>query len=187
MKFFPKLNVSNKISLGRICIIIPFVFCLIQVQHNNLYRYACLFIMLIAGFSDILDGYLARKRNETTTLGKYLDPIADKLVLAISCVILSSDHVWPEPRLPYWMPTIIICKDLLLIFGAMVLFFVTGEMNCQPTMLSKMSTFLQIIAVVSVLVGNHIPIPILFAIWKITIILTLTSVLLYMYKGVKHL
>ena len=94
------LTLSNKISLSRICCIPPLVFCITQVQHNNHYRYICLFIMLIIGLSDVLDGYVARKRNEITKLGNYLDPFADKLVLVISCIILSSDRIWPDQDFP---------------------------------------------------------------------------------------
>src|SRR3972149_586895 len=91
------LTLSNKISLSRIFCIPPLVFCITQVQHNNHYRYICLFIMLIIGLSDALDGYVARKRNEMTNLGRYLDPFADKLVLVISCIILSSDRISMVP------------------------------------------------------------------------------------------
>jgi len=181
------LTLSNKISLSRICCIPLLVFCITQVQHNNHYRYICLFIMLIIGLSDVLDGYIARKRNEVTRLGVYLDPFADKLVLVISCIILSSDRIWPEPRFPNWIPTIIVCRDLLLIFGTVALLLITGKVNCRPTILGKASTFLQIIAVISVLIGNHVPILALTAIWWVTVASTFVSGLFYMYRGVKQL
>ncbi|MDO8141945.1 MAG: CDP-alcohol phosphatidyltransferase family protein [Candidatus Brocadiales bacterium] len=181
------LTLSNKISLSRIFCIPPLVFCIKQVQHNDSYRYACLFIMFIIGLSDMLDGYVARKRNEMTDLGRYLDPSADKLVLVISCIILSSDRIWPEPRFPNWIPTVIVCRDLLLIFGTVALLLITGRVNCRPTMLGKASTFLQIIAVISVIVGNHVPIPALTVIWWMTVAFTFASGLFYMYRGVKQL
>ncbi|MCF6155809.1 MAG: CDP-alcohol phosphatidyltransferase family protein [Candidatus Brocadia sp.] len=181
------LTLSNKISLSRIFFIPPLVFCITQVQHNNYYRYVCLFIMLVIGLSDMLDGYLARKRNEITNLGRYLDPVADKLVLVISCIILSSDRIWPEPRFPNWIPTVIVCRDLLLMFGTIASLFITGRMDCQPTMLGKAATGLQIIAIISVLIGNHIPLPALVIIWWMAVILTFISGLLYMYRGVKQL
>ncbi len=181
------LTLSNKISLSRICCIPPLVFCITQVQHNNHYRYICLFIMAIIGLSDVLDGYVARKRNEMTNLGRYLDPFADKLVLVISCIILSSDRIWPEPRFPDWIPTVIVCRDLILIFGTIALLLITGRVNCRPTILGKASTFLQIIAVISVLIGNHVPIPALAAIWWMTVAFTCASGLFYMYRGVKQL
>ena len=181
------LTLSNKISLSRICCIPPLVFCITQVQHNDNYRYACLFIMMIIGLSDILDGYLARKRNEITNLGKYLDPVADKLVLVVACIILSSDRLWPEPRFPNWIPTVIVCRDLLLMFGTIALILITGRMDCRPTILGKAATCLQIIAIISVLIGNHIPLPALITIWWTAVIFTFVSGLLYMYKGVKQL
>ena len=181
------LTLSNKISLSRICCIPPLVFCITQVQHSNHYRYICLFIMLIIGLSDVLDGYVARKRNEMTKLGKYLDPFADKLVLVISCIILSSDRIWPEPRFPDWIPTVIVSRDLILIFGTIALLLITGRVNCQPTMLGKATTCLQIIAVISVLIGNHVPIPALAAIWWVTVAVTFASGLFYIYSGVKQL
>ena len=180
-------TLSNKISLGRICCIPPLVFCLTQVQHDDRYRYVCLFIMFIVGLTDVLDGYVARKRNEITNLGRYLDPLADKLVLVISCIILSSDRIWPEPRFPNWIPTVIVGRDIFLVFGTVALLLITGRVNCRPTILGKVSTFLQIIAIVSVLIGNHVPIPALIAIWRTTVAFTFASGLFYMYRGVKQL
>ena len=142
--------------------------------------------MFVIGLTDVLDGYVARKRNEITNLGRYLDPLADKLVLVISCIILSSDRIWPEPRFPNWIPAVIVCRDLLLIFGTVALLLITGRVNCRPTILGKASTCLQIIAVISVLVGNHVPIPALTVIWWITVAFTFVSGLLYMYRGVKQ-
>ena len=181
------LTLSNKISLGRIFCIPPLVFCITQVQHNDQYRYVCLLIVFIIGLTDVLDGYLARKRNEMTRLGRYLDPFADKLVLVISCIILSSDRIWPEPRFPNWIPAIIVSRDILLVCGTVALLIITGRVNCQPTILGKASTCLQIVAVITVLIGNHIPIPALTVIWRITIAFTFVSGLFYMYRGVKQL
>lgn len=181
------LNLSNKISLSRIFFILPLVFCITQVQHNNHYRYFCLFIMMIIWLSDMLDGYFARRRNEITNLGRYLDPVADKLVLVISCIILSSDHVWPEPRFPNWITAVIVCRDLVLMLGTIVLLVITGRMDCQPTMLGKAAAGLQIIAIISVIMGNLIPLTVLIAIWWMAVILTFVSGLLYMYRGVKQL
>ena len=187
MKFKPTLSLPNKISISRILIIPLLVFCIMQVQHNNHYRYACILVMLFIGLSDILDGYIARRRNEITKLGTYLDPVADKLVLVISFIILSSDRIWPEPRLPDWIPTVIVCRDLLLIFGTIALLLITGRVNCQPTILGKASTILQIIAIISVFIGNYVPLSTLFTIWWIAVIFTSASGLFYIYKGVKQL
>jgi len=143
--------------------------------------------MIMIGLSDMLDGYFARRRNEITNLGRYLDPVADKLVLMVSCIILSSDQVWPEPRFPNWIMTVIVSRDLVLMFGTVALLIITGRMDCQPTMLGKAATAFQIIAIISVIMGNLIPLTVLVAIWWLVVILTFTSGLLYIYRGVKQL
>ncbi|MCF6149833.1 MAG: CDP-alcohol phosphatidyltransferase family protein [Candidatus Kuenenia sp.] len=165
----------------------PLFLCMIRVQYNPFYRYICVFIMLIIGLSDVLDGYIARKRNEISFLGKCLDPIADKMVIVISCLVLSSGNIWPEPRFPYWLPTIIICKDLLLIFGSVIFLLITGEIRFRPSAIGKIATFSQIMAVISVLIGNHLPLSILIVFWKMTIIFTLTSGFFYTYRAIKQL
>ena len=143
--------------------------------------------MIMIGLSDMLDGYFARRRNEITNLGRYLDPVADKLVLMVSCIILSSDQVWPEPRFPNWIMTVIVSRDLVLMFGTVALLIITGRMDCQPTMLGTAATAFQIIAIISVIMGNLIPLTVLVAIWWLVVILTFTSGLLYIYRGVKQL
>jgi len=181
------LTLSNKISLSRIFFVLPLVFCIMRVQHDGRYRYVCLLIMLVIGLTDVLDGYFARKRKELTNLGRYLDPFADKLVLVISCIVLSSDRIWPEPRFPNWIPAVIVCRDLLLVFGTVTLLLTTGRVNCQPIILGKAATCLQIVAVVSIFVGNHVPPSALAVIWCTTITFTLISGLFYVYRGVKQI
>jgi len=177
------LTLSNKISISRILFIPPLVFSIIQVNRYAQYRYVCLALIFIICISDILDGYIARKRDEVTRLGVYLDPFADKLVLMVSCIMLSSDSLWPAPRFPNWVPMIIICCDLTLILGTLVLLFITGRVNCKPAMIGKASTCLQITAVVSVIMGNHVPVSILTAIWWTAAAFTFASGLFYVYRN----
>ena len=107
------LTLPNLISFARICFIPPFVICLIQVQNHNFYRYIALGVLLVIGLSDVLDGYLARKRGEITTFGKYLDPAADKLLLLIACFLLSSDKLWSGPIVPVWVLAGIVSREVL--------------------------------------------------------------------------
>ncbi len=93
-----------------------------QVQHHDFYRYIALGVLLIIGVSDILDGYLARKMGETTNFGKYLDPIADKLLLVIACILLSSATLWPGPRFPVWVLVVILSRELFFSLGVIATF-----------------------------------------------------------------
>ncbi len=182
------LTLPNLISFARICFIPPFVACLIQVQHHNYYRYIALGILLIIGLSDVLDGYLARKRGETTSLGKYLDPAADKLLLLIACFLLSSDKLWPGPRFPVWVLTVIVCREMIFSLGMLGVFItIKHKIKWHPNKLGKLTTFLQITAVIAVLLGNHISLGTLGILWCVVVFVTFMSAVNYTYLGVRQL
>ena len=182
------LTLPNLISFARICFILPFVICLVQVQHHNFYRYIALGLLVLIGLSDVLDGYLARKRGETTTFGKYLDPIADKLLLLIACFLLSSDKLWSGPRFPVWVLAVIVSKEVLCSFGMLAVFVtIRRKIKWQPDKLGKLTTFLQITAIIAVLLGNHISLNTLAILWCVVVVVTIMSAVNYTYLGVKQL
>ena len=181
-------TLPNMISFARICFIPPFVICVMQVQHHDFYRYIALGVLLIIGLSDILDGYLARKMGETTNFGKYLDPIADKLLLIIACILLSSDTLWPGPRFPVWVLAIIVSRELFFSLGVIATFtIVKRRIIWQPSKLGKLTTFLQITAIIAVLLGNHISLDTFLILWFLVAGVTLLSAINYTYIGVKQL
>ncbi len=181
-------TLPNIISFARICFIPPFVICVMQVQHHDFYRYIALGVLLIIGVSDILDGYLARKMGETTNFGKYLDPIADKLLLIIACILLSSATLWPGPRFPVWVLVVILSRELFFTMGVIATFtIVKRRITWQPNKLGKLTTFLQITAIIAVLLGNHISLDTLLILWCLVATVTLLSAVNYTYIGVKQL
>ncbi len=182
------LTLPNLISFARICFIPPFVICLIQVQHHNFYRYIALGVLVVIGLSDVLDGYLARKREETTSLGKYLDPAADKLLLLIACFLLSSDKFWPGPRFPVWVLTVIVSREIIFSLGMLGVFItIKRKIKWQPNKLGKLTTLLQNTAIVAVLLGNHISLNIFVILWCLVVFVTFMSAVNYTYLGVKQL
>ena len=182
------LTLPNLISFARICFIPPFVICLIQVQHHNFYRYIALGVLLVIGLSDVLDGYLARKRGEVTTFGKYLDPAADKLLLLIACFLLSSDKLWSGPIFPVWVLTVIVSREVLFSFGMLAVFVtIKRKIKWQPDKLGKLTTFLQITAIIAVLLGDHISLDSLAILWCVVVVVTLLSAVNYTYLGVRQL
>ena len=181
-------TLPNIISFARICFIPPFVICVMQVQHHDFYRYIALGVLLIIGLSDVLDGYLARKLGETTNFGKYLDPIADKLLLIVACILLSSDTLWPGPRFPVWVLVIIISRELFFSLGVITAFVtVRRRITWQPSKLGKLTSFLQIMAIIAVLLGNHISLDTLLILWFLVAAVTLMSAINYTYMGVRQL
>ncbi len=182
------LTLPNLISFARICFIPPFVVCLIQVQHHNFYRYIALGILVVIGLSDVLDGYLARKRGETTSLGKYLDPAADKLLLLIACFLLSSDKLWPGPRFPVWVLAVIVSREIIFSLGMLGVFIVIKrKIKWQPNKLGKLTTLLQNAAIFAVLLGNHISLNIFVILWSLVVFVTFISAVNYTYLGVRQL
>lgn len=103
--------ISNLLSLSRFFLLIP---CVIFILSDN-YLAALVMIFLI-WISDLLDGYIARKRNEISELGKIIDPIADKLSVAVIMLVLLFEKV-----VPLWFVILVIFRDLLIISGGIYL------------------------------------------------------------------
>ena len=97
---------------------------------------------VLASATDILDGLLARWFNQRTYLGACLDPIADKLLL-VSCFATLTFVQSPLFTIPIWFLLVVLCKEVLLITGACVVYAIKGYLPVEPTKLGKMTTFVQ--------------------------------------------
>lgn len=179
------MSLPNILSLSRIFCVPVIAFCVIHFHAYNNYRYVALFTMFGAGLSDLLDGYFARKRNETSRLGIYLDSIADKLLLIPVFILLSCDNLWPEPRFPDWLPAIVVAKEIVVTTGSIGITFYTGK-TLRPTILGKVSTDLQICAIIAVFLGNHIPLNIISTFLWLAVIFTSVSMVHYIYIGLNQ-
>ncbi len=139
------MNLPNKITLGRI-ILIPFMLIiplfniegsLFGISNSNLIILA---IFLIASFTDYLDGYLARKNNMITNFGKFLDPIADKLLVLAALIMLVETNM-----IPGWIPIVIAAREFI-VSGIRML--AAGEGNViAASWLGKVKTVSQMIAI----------------------------------------
>ena len=107
---------------------------------------AALWIFLIAGITDGLDGYIAKRFGFQSELGAVLDPIADKLLILSAFVTLGG-----LGDIPLWLLILVAFRDLLIIGGYLVLRMVEGDVQMQPTPVSKLNTFLQISLVLTIL------------------------------------
>tara|TARA_B100001057_G_scaffold475062_1_gene541428 strand:+ start:2073 stop:2549 length:477 start_codon:yes stop_codon:yes gene_type:complete len=97
-------------------------------------------LFLLAGLSDIIDGYLAKQFNWRTRLGALLDPVADKLLVASLFIILAySEHI------PLWLAVAVILRDVIIILGAIAYNFLVGPVQGEPTRVSKINTALQLL------------------------------------------
>src|SRR5262249_27210710 len=115
-------------------------------------------VFIIAGITDGLDGLLARRFQQQSPLGRILDPIADKLMLVTSFVVLSMRGVYPIPvpnhlPIPFWVTITVISRDVFILVGAAAINIVTGFRAFQPSLPGKISTLVQTIALATVMLG----------------------------------
>ncbi|HXY00951.1 MAG TPA: CDP-alcohol phosphatidyltransferase family protein [Candidatus Limnocylindrales bacterium] len=140
-------TVPNQITFLRLCFL-PFFLILMSYER---YRWALL-VLVIAGFSDGIDGLIARKFNQRSSLGAYLDPIADKLLLSSSFVVLAF-----KQQIAWWLTIIVLSRDVLILIVAVVIILVSGYRPFPPSIYGKFTTFFQIILVFTVVLGAAYP------------------------------
>ena len=164
----PNLITSLRIILAPIFVI----YC---IREDFL---AALFVFVIAGLSDGADGLIARWFNQKSTLGAYLDPLADKILLVTAFVVLSVRHF-----IPPWLTVMAISRDILILLGVLILFLNRMDITIRPTLLSKVTTCLQLGTVFMVLSKDYFPLFFhlkIYVFW-LTGIFTITSGLHYMH------
>jgi len=147
------LTVPNFITLTRMAII-PF-FVLAVIEHD--FKLA-VWTFIIAGLTDTLDGFLARKLHARSLIGAYLDPIADKLLLTAAYVILTIPH-GQEVSIPLWLAILALFRDFLILVVALLLYAVEGISRFPPSILGKATTFMHVVTVTVVLVANLVALP----------------------------
>jgi len=129
--------IPNMICVARIILVAPIVWSLLQGRYG-----LALGLILIAGFSDALDGFLARRFDWRTRLGGLLDPAADKLLMFAAYVTLA----WIG-LVPVWFSAVVVGRDIIIITGAIVYQLYVAPIHGEPTGASKLNTVLQILFV----------------------------------------
>jgi cardiolipin synthase len=119
-------------------------------------------VFVLAGVTDGLDGLLARRFNQKSQLGTILDPIADKLLLVTSYIVLSLPQIGPHPLprhfpVPFWVTAAVISRDIFILVGAAAINIVTGFKGFRPSWLGKLNTTIQIISVILILIAASVP------------------------------
>jgi cardiolipin synthase len=152
------VTLPNLLTMFRMALIPVFVSFLFY--QNFL---AALAVFIIAGATDGLDGLLARRFDQRSQLGTILDPIADKLLLVTSFVVLSLPSISPQQEppshlpVPFWVTAAVISRDIFIIVGAAAINIVTGFRRFRPSWLGKVNTTVQILAIVAILISASIP------------------------------
>jgi cardiolipin synthase len=140
------ISIPNLLSLLRMGLVPLFV---IFITRDDAGR--ALVVFAAAGLTDALDGFIARFWHQQTLLGAYLDPAADKLLLTTAYVTLSIGAINPVLTIPLWVTILVIARDVLIITTVISLNLALGVKSFRPAGLSKVTTGLQVVAVVLVL------------------------------------
>jgi len=194
-----KLRMSwpNRITLGRIFLIGPFVIAMLNInepQYQPWARYGALAVFVIIAVSDGLDGFLARRSNNVTMLGTFLDPLADKLLITCCCLLLAAKKAAvPGMELPDWVVVLIIGKDLYITLGFVVIYLITSEMKIAPVTMGKACTALQLSMVIAILIWPDVSrlFPgfsyVVRFLWWSAATSAVGSVIIYTRKGTQYL
>jgi len=165
-------HIPNIITVFRLLLIPPVAWAIINHQYK-----LALVMFFIAGFSDGLDGFLARVFHWQSKLGSFLDPVADKILTVVCFFCLTWNGL-----LPWWLFTIILLRDIIILGGAAAYHLVTHALEMRPTFVSKFNTALQIVVILAVLYSNSIsPLPddLLYAMVSLLFVTTLISGFIY--------
>jgi CDP-diacylglycerol--glycerol-3-phosphate 3-phosphatidyltransferase len=191
------LSWANRITIFRILLIIPFVSCMLKLNDaelGNTMRYIAIFIYLFIAVSDGIDGYLARRSRQTTKLGAFLDPTADKLLITSACLLLISPRGMVEGfPLPSTVVVLIIGKDLFMTIGFLILYFITSQVHIVPITIGKIATALQLSMVAGILLGPEFSIFIPGWIWFLRVLwwsaagTAILATLIYIRNGISYI
>jgi cardiolipin synthase (CMP-forming) len=174
------LSIPNLITLGRI-ILVPIVVW--AITSGEMLAAFCLFLM--AGTSDAVDGFLAKRFHMASELGAYLDPLADKALIVSIYVALGISRA-----LPIWLVILVVSRDIMIISGFMLSWLVNKPMPVRPHPVSKLNTVVQILLATLVLAEKGVGfdvVPLDITLIVLTAILTLLSIAFYLAEWFRHM
>lgn len=149
-------TIPNLITLLRLAVLPVFLYAIATVRPV-----AALALFVVAGISDGLDGYLARTLNMKSALGAVLDPIADKLLMMSSYVMLSIPSYPARVHIPLGVTMLVLSRDILMLLVALLVILTTAIKEFPATFVGKTNTVVQILAVLAVLCADvwRLPMP----------------------------
>ena len=189
------MTLANQITITRLLLIPVFIVFAAYYSQSIIdnaevvwYRIAALITYAVASISDALDGYIARNFNQSTQLGRALDPVADKLLLLAGVVTLSVTH-WTAV-LPIWFAVLVIARDVAIVAGVVIIHYTIGKVKMRAIATSKICTFLQLSCVCWVLVDfwsvEARPLPLEILIY-LAAVFTLISGYQYIVEGIHQM
>ncbi|MFZ6048671.1 CDP-alcohol phosphatidyltransferase family protein [Pseudomonas sp. CR3202] len=168
-------QLPNLLTLLRLALVLPIAGLLLSDRYVQ-----ALVLFAVAGGSDALDGFLARRYGWTSRFGSLFDPLADKLLLVTSFICLSITQL-----LPVWLALVIFLRDLLLLLGAGLFRMLAGPAQFTPSRLGKLSTLLQMVLVLCLLLEMSLApalAPVRWPLSWVVLVVTLCSGVQYIWE-----
>jgi cardiolipin synthase (CMP-forming) len=143
------LTLANQLTILRIVLTPAFV---LLVVYD--YLGAALLTFLVAGLTDALDGLIARRAGQRTSLGAWLDPMADKLLLVTTFIVLTLPEIPLTNHLPLWLTVLVISRDVVIVGVVAIVNHAIGPRTFRPSILGKLATATFIVTSVVVMLFN---------------------------------
>ena len=139
---------ANILTIFRIVLTLPFLYLVKQGRFGT-----ALLVFFIASLTDYFDGFVARRFNQQSPLGRFLDPLADKLLTTATYIVMAIPHDG-FPSIPFWLAASVVGRDIVILFGSLLVYLITRYKGFKPTLLGKVNTFVELGLIVWFLVFN---------------------------------
>ncbi len=142
------MTFATKITVARICLVPVFAFLAVRYglgagagEPDEFYRWAAFWVFVTAAASDGIDGWVARRFNQKSELGAFLDPIADKVLVLAAILVLTFFQWGPDGwRIPYWFAALVILRDCVILVGIRVIWSSNKKVEFRPHWSGKLCT-----------------------------------------------
>ena len=145
------LTLANQLTLGRL-FLVPAIVILVIYGYNGW----ALIAFIVAGITDLLDGLIARRSGQRTDLGALLDPMADKLLLMSTFVVLTVPGLDSANQLPVWLTVLVISRDVIIVVTVAVVNLAVEHFTFTPSMFGKAATFVYVVTGTTTLFFNYL-------------------------------
>ncbi len=176
------LTAANQLTLLRMLLIPPFAILLLYG-----YRGWALTTFTAAAITDLFDGLIARRTGQKTTLGAWLDPMADKLLLVTMFVMLTLPDIGSANRLPLWFTVLVLSRDIVIVLTVAVVNLAVGRRTFRPSIFGKIATATYVVTGVITLFFNYLGLtsPVIIVMVYASLAITVVSAFDYLLKVVK--
>ena len=145
-----RLTLANQLTILRIMLVPAFVLLVVYERLGT-----ALLVFLVAGTTDALDGLAARLSGQRTSLGAWLDPMADKLLLVTTFIVLTLPAIPLTNHLPVWLTVLVISRDVVIVAFVAIVNLAVGPRTFTPSLLGKSATAVFIVTSVVILYFNY--------------------------------